>query len=867
MAERPLLRLPAPEAVTARPGHGGGGKPITPSRAQQAARIGPSFGRLRAALASGSDGLIALRTDPNALAPERVIVFEVAGLVSDFAKALARVPGFELLVEHDIEHPPDDLFAERDKRKGLEGQRRADKNVTGRLYLTMPDLAALSQLLSLWDRYQNDQELGEGFAPFKHAFAQLRTLRPWGPEDRISADTLAYWRAEQQREPNRPVRIEVELWFRRTPGRRLQAASDFRAAVQAVGGTVIDEAELEPIAYHGMLVDVPAAAVTDLLAGQRPAFALVDDVMFLRPQTVFSASEQPSTADHAPDTGATMPAATAPFAALFDGVPVSAHQLLDGRLMLDDPDDLQARSPVARRFHGTAMASLMAHGDLHVPQTPLSRPIYVRPLMVAPPNVDEHTPAERLLVDVLYRAVLRMKGDGDGVGVAPTVFIVNLSIGDQRRPFANLISPLARLLDYLAARHNILFLVSAGNVRWPLDISGFDSWTAFEEASPVLRERAILTALNATKHERSLLSPAESINALTIGAHHADNVPNRIGATMAVDPFDDDLLPNVSSALGLGYKRATKPELYLPGGREHLRMSAAGGGNTVRAVVGRPQRLYGLNAAAPDGDGGGRLNQTRFSEGTSAATALASRAAHQIIDGLLDTDGGSSLADIPPEYYAVAVKALLTHSARWNEKGDLLREICGPADTRRHEERSANVARFLGFGVPNSRRVLDCAENQATLVGYGSIPPEAGHRYRIPLPESLRNVTDPRALTVTLAWFSPVKPGHQSYRGVKLEAAPLEPSLAIGVEREKQQPGDRTVQRGTVFHERFTGERAAPFIDDGHLSLEVWCKDDAGSGGAAVAYSLAVTIEAGTALPIYEEVQQRLRIRAAAPPA
>lgn len=334
---------------------------------------------------------------------------------------------------------------------------------------------------------------------------------------------------------------------------------------------------------------------------------------------------------------------------------------------------------------------------------------------------------------------------------------------------------------------------------------------------------------------------------------------------MIVDPFDDHHLPNVSSALGLGYKRATKPELCLPGGREHLRMSAAGGGDRVRAVVGHPQRLYGLNAAAPDGNGRGRLNQTLLSGGTSAATALASRAAHQIAESLLDVDGGSTLADMPPSHYAVAVKALLAHSARWNDKGPLLREICGPADNRRHEERSANVARFLGFGVPTVSRVLDCAENQATLVGYGSLAPENGHRYRIPLPPSLRNVTDPRSLTLTVAWLSPVRAGHQSYRAVKFEAAPIDPTLAIGVERDKQQPGDRTVQRGTVFHERFTGSRAAPFVDDGHLSFDVWCKDDAGNGATPVAYALAVTIEAGTALPIYEEVELRMRVRATPP--
>ncbi|ODS56526.1 MAG: hypothetical protein ABS36_08720 [Acidobacteria bacterium SCN 69-37] len=810
--------------------------------------------------------MLELRADPHALAPERVIVFEVAGLVSDFARALSSVPGFELLVEHDIEHPPDDLFAERDERVGREGQRRDDKNVGGRLYLTMPDLAALNQLLSLWERYQNGQDPPTGLAPFKHVFAQLRTLRPWGPEDRISAETLAYMRAEHEREPARPVRTEIELWFRRTPERRQQSAREFRAAVEAVGGTVLHEAELEPIAYHGMLVDIPAGAVADLIAGQRPAFALADDVMFLRPQTVLSVDAAPETSDPPPDAGDhPRPQATDPLVALFDGVPVQAHQLLDGRLILDDPDDLQARSPVARRFHGTAMASLMVHGDLHVGHAPLTRPVYVRPLMIAPPVIDEHTPADRLLVDVLYRAVLRMKGEGNVVGVAPTVFIINLSVGDRRRPFANMISPLARLLDYLATRFNILFLVSAGNIRDALEVQGFSTWNEFEQAQPAARERAVLTALNATKHERSLLSPAESINSLTIGAHHADNVPARIGGVMTVDPFDDDLLPNVSSALGLGYRRATKPELYLPGGREHLRMSAAGGGSSVQAAISGPQRLYGLSAAAPDPGSAGRLDQRLFSCGTSAATALASRAAHQIIEGLLDADGGSTLADTPPRFYAVVVKALMAHSARWNGKGDLLREICGPPDTRRHEERSANVARFLGFGVPSVARVLDCAENQATLVGYGTLRAEEGHRYRIPLPESLRNVTDPRALTVTVAWLSPVRPGNQSYRGVRFEAAALEPRLAIGVERERQQPGDRTVQRGTIFHERFTGERAAPFVDNGHLSLDVWCKDDAGNSGAPASYALAVTIETGTPLRIYEEVQQRLRVRAVPP--
>jgi hypothetical protein len=861
MAERPLLILPTPSPSRIPRGPRGGAAILPPTPEAQANRLGPSLNRLRNALHRGPDRLLELRDDPQALAPERVVVFEIAGTVDAFARALEAVPGFELLLEHDTEHVADELFAERDDRAGREGQRRTDKTVGGRLYLAMPDMAALNQLLSLWDRWQAGQTLPRGLTAFRDVFQQLRTLRPWGPEDRIPAETLAYWREEHRRQPDRAVRTEVELWYRRSPDQRARAGQAFQAAVHEAGGAVIDEATIPEIAYHGMLVDIPAAAVEALVDGQRPALALLDEVMFLRPQTVMSAPGEPDTTDGPPPPdGAPAPTTTEPIVALLDGVPLQAHQRLDGRLILDDPDNLQRDAIVSRRVHGTAMASLIVHGDLNAAQPPLTRPVYVRPLMIAPADLDEHTPGDRLLVDVLYRAILRIKGAD---GVAPTVFVVNLSVGDPRRPFANIISPLARLIDYLAVQHNILFIVSAGNIRSDLTIPDFDQWTDFENATPEKRERAVLTALNAAKHERSLLSPAESINALTIGSQHIDGVNPRTARGMAVDPFDDAELANPSCALGLGYKRAVKPELYLPGGREHLHMAAAGGG--IRARIGRSQRLYGLSAAAPDGAGAGRLDQTALSDGTSSATALASRAGHHIFDALMDRDGGSLFADLPPAYFAVAVKTLLVHSARWNSKGDLLKDICGPADTRRWQERAANAARFLGFGVPNVSRVLECAANQATLVGYGTIRREQAHRYRIPLPPSLEGVTDPRAVTITVTWLSPVRPGHQGYRAVRLEAQPVTPALALGVGRDGGQPADSAIKRGTVFHERYTGENAVPFIDDGHLSLDVWCKDDAGGVPGDVRYAIAVTIEAGTPLPIYTQVEQRLRVRPRSP--
>jgi hypothetical protein len=227
----------------------------------------------------------------------------------------------------------------------------------------------------------------------------------------------------------------------------------------------------------------------------------------------------------------------------------------------------------------------------------------------------------------------------------------------------------------------------------------------------------------------------------------------------------------------------------------------------------------------------------------------------------MDGDGGSLFADLPPEYYAVVVKTLMVHRARWNTKGDLLKDICGPADNRQFVARSENASRFMGFGNPNIAEVLDCASNRATLLGYGALRSEEAHNYRIPLPPSLEGITDARALTVTAAWFSPIRPGYHGYRSVKLEASPSEPRLALGVDRFADQPADASVRKGTIFHERFSGERAVPFVDDGHLALRIWCKDDSGTIEQAIRYAVAVTVEAGTQIPVYEEIQQRLRVR------
>src|ERR1700734_2664824 len=73
----------------------------------------------------------------------------------------------------------------------------------------------------------------------------------------------------------------------------------------------------------------------------------------------------------------------------------------------------------------------------------------------------ESVPEDLLFVDLLHRSIVRVLEnravDDD------RIFIVNLSVADRSRVFARNLSPCARLLDWLAWKYQVLFLVAAGN--------------------------------------------------------------------------------------------------------------------------------------------------------------------------------------------------------------------------------------------------------------------------------------------------------------------------------------------------------------------------------------------------------------------
>jgi hypothetical protein len=828
--QKPFLRLNEPRDSRRRPGPRGGDEPRTFDRQVQGREHGPIFQELRDILNRPNPSL-ELRADPNSLAPERLLVFEVTGSVTNFANAVARIPGLEFAGEEELaadEHDDNPEF-----------------------YLLVPQLAALEEIVSLWERWQRDGTVPRNFTPWRDLFLQLRKIRPWGPSDRVSPANIDYFRSAAEGSPDDELfRIEIELVFRSGAEASARAEDEVRGIVAHTGGHVVDRSYRPAFAYHALLADVSAEELRRIAALEPTSLAGSDPVASIIPQSMGTPIE---TADPI-DEYLERPFATTqePIAAIFDGVPVQAHPMLGPRLAVDDPDDMDSLA-VGPRIHGTAMASLVLHGDLNDTPSPVSRRVYFRPVMYAPSFGDERFKDDRLVIDVIVEAVMRMR-ENDG----SQVVLVNISLGDRTKPFSGKISTWARALDYLSFAYGILFVVSAGNVPDEIELSDFPDSAAFHAASLDDREAALFRAVDALKADRRVLSPADSMNAITIGAWHKDASVEIFGGAAPFPTYAvvSDM-PNLSSRLGPGLRRSAKPEALLAGGREHVRIVPDTAPPQIIAHP-YPTRFWGLKVAAP-ADGGMGLH---FTMGTSAATALATHTAHRIFDAVEEAYP-DAIAAMPLAERAVLLKALLVHSASWRGAADFIRSIVDPDETLHHEHWRREVCRHLGFGFVDPDDAVACAGDRATMWATGALGREGSLTFDMPLPDVLASSDAPREVRATLAWFTPIRPGHLAYRAVKLRVASLTPpSLNLaGLTTTSEQPSNTQSESGTLAHRRWRAARVAECEDD-VLPIQVQREKDQGAPiDEAIPFGLAVTVEMPGEGRIYDQVRANIAIQ------
>jgi hypothetical protein len=863
----PLLVFPQAKSVVPPSGRGfpvkqpqvpGHGKQVT-RLAAQLDSLQQNFDRYKARVSSSVSGL----------EPETVLVIEIAGTVNDFRQAVEAIK-LEWLGEWDMDgiQPDEDFFETNNK------EIRTENPVKGRMFLSLGNEAGLHELLSLWQQWKDNQTLPSGKTKWRDVFNQTVQIRRWGIEEALrETGMLDRWRdLLDPINPLKPIRCQIELFYRKTEERRRQAERNMSALLQAAGGKTLGGfIDMPDIAFHAVKAELSATSVRQLLNDLDSEAHDTDiqlfkfhNVMYFRPtgQSLAVTEEGEGAETDIAEGEVELP----PIAAILDGAPNVQHQALKGRLLIDDPDNLSAQYQPGERKHGTAMASLVVWGDMADGKTePLPRQVYVLPVMQPDPHSDpksrtEHIPDEVFFEDRIARAVRRMfEGEGSTPAQAPNVCVINLSIGDPARPFIHTTSPWARLLDWLSWKYRVLFCVSAGNYLDAIDI-GLNI-PSFQALSDLQKIEHVLKLIQTQLSERRILSPAESINAITVGARHTDEAGSYPQA-QRTDLLPDSSLFSPVNRLGHGLLRSVKPEVLLPGGRQVYRTPPLDRQShyDLDRAIGVPGQKVAWDSSQP-----GNLSHTAHTRGTSNATALATRSAARIYE-VLDALRAEHSGDIPQKLVSVVIKALLVHGAKHDDgaRATLTTALKTPGNSHKFKE---VLSRYLGYGAVEIERVLACTEQRGTVLGCGEIRADSIHEYRLPLPPGLSSSREWRRLVVTLAWFSPINPAHRNYREAKLKLAPVGKWGDSPLVLARKDADDDQALRGTVQHEVLEGSKLIAAYQDGDgILLHVSCKKDAtASLDDAIPYGLAVTLEVteGIQIPIYQQLRARLQPRVA----
>lgn len=117
-----------------------------------------------------------------------------------------------------------------------------------------------------------------------------------------------------------------------------------------------------------------------------------------------------------------------------------------------------------------------------------------------------------------------------------------------------------------------------------------------------------------------------------------------------------------------------------------------------------------------------------------------------------------------------------------------------------------HLSGILGYGALRPERSLGCAPNRATAIGAGALQSNERIVHSFPVPQCFQARTDWRRVTITLAWFTPIRPSDRRYRVARLRLTPPRGKAPLRV-KGGQVHGDTAV-RGTVQHVVLEAERS-----------------------------------------------------------
>lgn len=854
MSERPLVLFAQPSEVDKERRYGGGSKFFKPTYDRQRARIAPKFAVLQHALEQGN---VRMSSASDAIEPEYTLVFETVGDPDGFYGAINRLksdyPNVEWVMELSDNCPNDDDFYCLDSND----ERDDDKELSTKIFCVLTNQEALSQILSLWNGYNNSEQFhfDRGLTGFKHLFDTLKDVHQWGVQERID-DTgiLDDWTFELQDDSLGYVNAQIELFYRSSELKQQQAESKIRQIVDNAGGTVLCSSLINEIQYHAVLAKIPREYAERIIKKEGVELVLADEIMFLKSSGQTLGIENGELSEEEIDVSMPELIHDEPIIALFDGMPQENHPLLNDLLKVDDPDNISSTYSVNDRIHGTSMSSLILRGEnMNIINNEIHR-LYVRPIMKAQrdfhDNVEEYIPNDFLIVDKIHECVRRLY-ESEAGRVAPSVRIINLSIGISYREYYNMISPLARLLDWLSYKYRVLFIVSAGN--HPDDINLGMNFSDYVRLSFEEKNKFVFNYMSSNLKNHRLLSPAESMNSLTIGASFNDNNDSTPPPNMT--ELCSNNMPSLYGSFGRGINSSIKPEFLYNGGRSFIRSDPSN--QSVAKWVYSNSRKPGIKSAFPS-EVKVELGSVGYSYGTSNSAALVSNKAGECYTILNDVFTSETGYPIPYEYSAIILKAMLAHGSAWSD----LKDICTESLELSGNTTKNNIHKYIGYGIADIEKVKECTKNQVTLIGYGEIKQDQAFMYSIPLPFNFHTQKLSRKLTVTLAYFSPIKPSTMKYREKQVWFTLNDGKNIVG---QRDEYDYHAVQRGTLQHEIFVTNEIAVWDENDSLTIKVNCRGDASSTNADVPipYAIFATFEMAPEyeIDVYQKVVDRIHIK------
>ncbi|WP_211358067.1 S8 family peptidase [Amycolatopsis cihanbeyliensis] len=532
----------------------------------------------------------------------------------------------------------------------------------------------------------HSETTAEGTPRYRSLFDAIDVVRPLEPADVIDDDVRERVAGA---DPAELLRVDLECWCTETRADTERRHQETRTALAHAGAGELDTSCRHDVGFSLIRADIPAGRLVEVVRTDRVSrVSLLPRPLLTRSQVRLWSHDRFPPVEPPNQRSATL--------AVIDSGIQAGHPLLAPAVR-----EALAIAPFTdgadENGHGSRVASLALYGSLEralhyrQPLRPAGKLLGIRVL-------DHQTefPDKTLWQPMVEEAVELAIGHGARV--------INLSLGDPAHPYR---PPrpvaIAAALDQLARQHDVVLVVSTGNV-FPGDHTGVE-----------------YAARQVTSGEHRLAPPSMAALALTVGAlvpgHEQGARPAR--ESVSVRPLGPQGTPSPVSRTGPGIEDAIKPELTAPGGtyvhdrdRKQVRTDRATG-TIVGGTGGDPEHLLDTDI------------------GTSLAAPLVSHACLRVLGRY-------------PWLSGRAVRALVLASA------EPVPQVLD-ADTDKAADRAQ--LGLSGFGRVSTERAEVSTEHRAVLLAEESMRPDQVHFYEVPVPSAFF-ATGRKSLTVALA-FNP----------------------------------------------------------------------------------------------------------------